>query len=270
MMTCGKRCELLGLPPEGQVDAIRKKTVLLIQDGLAPIDEEATIEALSPRLPYGPPVYVMPSWDGQSWESTAEFQRRAVAAAINKATPFKPHFALFSLAPVPLVVHLGYLLSDRVNVTPYQYHRERGSWLWNADADFDYEIVTVGMPRQVIKDAGDVTVRVSLSAEVSEEDSTAAAGYTKVQIDLRVSSPSRIWLQHPDQLKALDMSFRNALSAINRFVPDCERVHLFYAGPTGGALKIGQAINPRMDPRIVLYEYSRKSQPKYAPVLVLD
>jgi hypothetical protein len=46
-------------------------------------------------------------------------------------------------------------------------------------------------------------------------------------------------------------------------------LHLFYAGPPPGAIVIGQEINPRMNPPIALYEYSRLSTPRYRLVLTL-
>ena len=52
-------------------------------------------------------------------------------------------------------------------------------------------------------------------------------------------------------------------------MPQCRRIHLFYAGPTGGAIVLGQTINPRMNPEIALYEYNRQKTPKYEHVLNL-
>jgi hypothetical protein len=53
-------------------------------------------------------------------------------------------------------------------------------------------------------------------------------------------------------------------------VPRCERIHLFYAGPTGGAIILGQQVNPRMNPPVELYEYSRQWDPRYRRALTLQ
>ncbi len=57
---------------------------------------------------------------------------------------------------------------------------------------------------------------------------------------------------------------------IRQQVPNCERIHLFYAGPTGAAIKLGQAINPRMNPAVSLYEFDRRKTPAYTRVLDLE
>ena len=60
------------------------------------------------------------------------------------------------------------------------------------------------------------------------------------------------------------------LRDLNRLVPECSRIHLFFAGPTSGAIVVGQAINPRMTPEVCLYEYDRKTEPPYQPVFCLS
>jgi hypothetical protein len=57
---------------------------------------------------------------------------------------------------------------------------------------------------------------------------------------------------------------------LNRRVPSCRRIHLFYAGPIGGAITLGQAINPRMNPVVDLYEFDRRKTPRYERVLTLS
>ena len=63
--------------------------------------------------------------------------------------------------------------------------------------------------------------------------------------------------------------FREVLRAIRDQMPNCQRIHLFYAGPTGGAVTIGQQINPRMNPPVDTYEYSRQWKPQYRYALTL-
>jgi hypothetical protein len=53
-------------------------------------------------------------------------------------------------------------------------------------------------------------------------------------------------------------------------MPGCQRIHLFYAGPTGGAVTIGQQVNPRMNPPVETYEFSRQWAPRYHRALTLQ
>jgi hypothetical protein len=81
-------------------------------------------------------------------------------------------------------------------------------------------------------------IRVSLSATIASED-TRAVVTGAVEIDVSVKKPDVMWLQSPDQLRVLGNKLREVLLAIRNHMPDCQRIHLFYAGPTGGAVTIG-------------------------------
>ena len=78
-----------------------------------------------------------------------------------------------------------------------------------------------------------------------------------------------MWLRSPTQLDLLGNRFREVLRAIRDRMSGCERIHLFYSVPTGGAIVIGQQINPRMNPPVETYEYSRQWTPRYRRALTL-
>ena len=163
------------------------------------------------------------------------------------------------------------MFSDRVEVSPFQYDRERNSWVWDQSRkDYDVQFKVEGLPKDLLDNEDEVIVRVSLSARILLEDTAAVAGDCPVQVDLRVENPDVMWLSRPEQLAVLQRVFRGILSKLSRDVPRCNRIHLFYAGPTGGAIVLGQVINPRMNPEIALYEYNRQSTPKYEHVLTLN
>ena len=170
-----------------------------------------------------------------------------------------------------MAVHLGHLLSDQVEVLPFQYDRDRKTWAWETSrAMFDTQFRLEGVPEERVDDSVEVIIRLSVSAPIQPEDSIAAAGGCPVQIDLRVGDPDVTRLSHPEQLKALGHEFRTLLKVINRHVPRCQVIHFFYAGPSGGAVVVGQAINPRMNPKIALYQYKRRHEPRYKHVLTLE
>jgi hypothetical protein len=94
-------------------------------------------------------------------------------------------------------------------------------------------------------------------------------GEVPLEVDIGVNDPDVLWLREPAQLIELVKEFRNVLEEIRFSMPRCERIHLFYAGPTPGAIAIGQAINSKMNPSIWLYRYDRQKTPRYAHVLSL-
>lgn len=278
------RVELLG-PPPGLADLLPLSATLpqevqdrlehgrfvVVHDVMSPVNIRDAIRAILPAKPFGPPLFVRPSVSDESWTGAASLQKAIVDEALTRSRAKLPRFAVFSLSPIPLAIHLGFLLSDRVEVEPFQYDRDQKTWKWpentgTPDIVFDVS----GLPISIVRKPTDVSVRVSLSADVQSADVRAVVGKLPVEIELRVNRPDVSWLVSPEQLQALSRTFRTALADIRRLVPNAERLHLFYAGPTGCAIVIGQAINPRMNPPVALYEYSRQQQPRYRHVLTLD
>lgn len=278
------RIEILGPPPSYEAifplsaalpDEIKERLnsgrFVVIQDILSPINVEDAIRALEPSKPYAPPLFLRPPWTGDSWELAAEYQKALTQSALTESGEKLPRFAVFSLSPIPLAIHLGYLLSDRVEVEPFQYDRDRKTWSWDkACKTHDSKFVVEGYPDQPMADSIDVVLRVSLSAGISPEETAPLGIDSPLQLDLRVDAPDVKWLCHLEQLTQLSKEFRFVLRESARLAPQCRRIHLFYAGPTGGAIVIGQAINPRMNPPVFLYEYDRRQEPRYRHVLTLS
>lgn len=275
------RCEILGAPagfeqaflmPSALPEEVRARLVegrfVVIHDPMTPINTLDAVQAMEPENPFGPPYRVRPSLV-ESWAAAAAYQEKMVDEAIRKSEDLLPRFAVFSLSPIPLAIHLGYQLSDRVEVRLFQYDRDRQTWAWHSDRErAASHFIVEGLPEESISGCVEAVVRVSLSARVTSVD-TDAVVQAPLQVDLRVEEPDVTWLRHPDQLVELGRAFRGLLGSLNRSVPQCARIHLFYAGPTGGAIVLGQAINPRMNPPITLYEYDRRRKPRYEEVLTL-
>ena len=84
-----------------------------------------------------------------------------------------------------------------------------------------------------------------------------------------MSAADVAWLVNPAQLVEVSRAIR-AVLAMCRDQEGCNGVHLFISGPTGAAIVIGQAVNPRMCPTVTLYEYSRQREPRYRQSIVLS
>jgi len=283
-LTLQQRAELLGAPPgyehvfllpgaiPSEVEALLEKgRFVVVQDVMSPINIQDAMKALKPDKPFGAPFFVRPPSVTESWQLALQYQQRIIDEALARSQHLLPKFAVFSLAPIPLAIHLGYLLSDRVEVRPFQYDRDRKTWCWDESrTSYDANFRVQGLPVRPVQDPVDAIVRVSLSARISPNDTVLVAGNCPVQIDLLVDKPDVMWLRHPNQLTALARTFRRTLREINHHVPNCKQFHLFYAGPTGGAIVLGQAINPRMNPPFQLYDYNRQKTPRYQHVLTLE
>jgi hypothetical protein len=283
-LTLQQRCEILGAPngyehlfltsTSSSADiqaAIENGWFVIVHDTMTPISLRAVAQALDPGAPFGAPIHINAEPGPLPWSEAAEYQRRAVLDAVEKSRDILPRFAVFSLSQIALCIHLGFVLSDRLEVRCFQFDREARTWRWpQVENDADTTISVAGLPANSLNDSCEAVVRISLSAPISIDAVREAAGHHPVEIELSVPSPDVMWLRSPKQLSVLGQTFRTVLAKLRTLVPNCTRIHLFYAGPTGGAITVGQQINPRMNPPIELYEYSRQSTPNHQWALTLE
>jgi hypothetical protein len=272
------RAEILGtLPGYGDTFSVQemlatqpaKGRFLIVQDVLAPIDLMQAVEAIEPNRPFAPPLILRPSLLEASFEEAAAYQRDLILDTVTASREQLPRFAVFSLAPIPLVVHAGFILSDLVSVEAFQYHRDRGSWRWEDGAEGDTHVRIYGLPSGEKTAVSEVVIRVSLSATISKADTRAVTGECPVEVDITIERPDVMWLRAPTQIIAAADAFRSVLATLRHRLPQLKRIHLFYAGPTPVAVALGQAINPRMNAPVVLYEYHHQKSPRYERALEL-
>jgi len=258
------------LPNKSSIN--QKPCFVLVQDSLYPIDIESILDSLKPNFPLTNPTIIRPPVGKIPWFEAATYQEKVIGEVMVQSRALSvSRFAVFSLAQIPLVIHLGFLLSDGVEVLYFQFDRNQKSWHWPhlEGLEVDYDIKVAGLPKKLIEDKIEVVVRISLSARIHKQDTDAAVLNIPVEIDIFVDKPNVMWLRSPKQLTKLSEIFQQVLLTIRKKVPFCSRIHLFYAGPTGGGIVIGQQINPRMNPPVEVYEYSRNSVPCYKLGLTL-
>nr|NGX33128.1 hypothetical protein [Candidatus Anoxychlamydiales bacterium] len=82
--------------------------------------------------------------------------------------------------------------------------------------------------------------------------------------------PGREWLKYRKQLDAFTNAYYQALSQIRRQNSFIKKFHLFYAGPTPLAFRIGQAINETMIGDFIIYNFNEQSRPRYKKIFELS
>lgn len=285
-LTLQQRVEVLGAPsgyeqlfiasspgPDELQHLYKDSRLVLIQDTLMTIDKASAISALLPDAPFGFPIIIRPALDQLSFTESAIYQKQIISEALERSRDISfSRFAVFSLAPIPLAIHLGFLLSDGVQVQHFQYDRDALSWSWPiaGEKQVNYKIHYKGIPEQTLEEPVDVLIRISLSATVAKQQTDRSISNVPVEIDMWVDDPDVQWLIEPKQLTELAKAFRTVLNHIRNKVPNCSRIHLFCAMPTGACVIIGQCINPRMNPPVDLYEFSRQAKKPYTWALTLQ
>jgi len=277
-MSLQQRSEVLGAPSgyehlffyggdagSDTLARIRNGCFILAHDPMVPFNMASVAKAIEPLNALGPPLHIAPLVENEDWRAAFDLQRNLVSGALARSADLLPRFAVFSIAPIPLIVQLGFLVSDRVETYLFQFHRERRDWAWpDHQTEIAQQPVTVsGLPESEVVGAGDVILRVSLSEVVRRGDTTAVVDAPLAEIDIKIEDPDKRWLQSPHQLEELREHYLQTLKGIRRRVPECRRIHLFYAGPAAGAFLFGQCVNPRMDPELALYEFAFQRDPRY-------
>lgn len=260
-----QRSEILGAPI--QAEDTSRSNIVVLQDILSPITFTSIESTLSPNTVFGRPISLRPRPD-LSWSEIGEFQKELVTELIKNTQELSLDYAVFSLAPIPLIIQLGFLLSDRVEVNQFQFDRINQSWKWPAKTTQNGIVKSSGVPTEKISNEN-IVLRISLSASIRKEQ-TEPIIKNAIEVDIYVDDPNILWLQTKRQLKDFQQEFYGVLSAIRKYASDTKALHIFYAGPASAALALGQAINPRMDPIVYTYEYSRKTDPEYTLAITLE
>jgi hypothetical protein len=242
--------------------------IVLIQDIINPIDIRAVIDALKPSSIFGAPIYLHPNIN--SWDEAVIYQKTVVSDLFEKCrNSFPARFAVFSIAPIPLIAQLGFLLTYSVPIRYFKLHIDSQSWRW-PDESIESRFIVTGIPVELIPSKCDVIIRVSLSDKISKLDTDEIIPDSPVQIDISVENPGLTWIRSLGQVTEFARVFREVLTEIRRQVPDCQSIHLFMAVPAPIALVAGQQINPRMNPPVRLYEYARNQKPRYQYAFSLE
>lgn len=165
-------------------------------------------------------------------------------------------FALFALAPMPLLVRLGVLLSDKYKVDVYQKHREPDTWKW-----FDEVVDTnfiVHTPEDNID--GQPALVLSISAAIGERVRKSYPNFKTWE--LTIENPNNDWLRTKMQLADYRKKVRELFSKILLSCPN-QDLHVFMAVPVACAIELGRVWMPKADLSMRLYDY-QNGQDVYA------
>ncbi len=166
------------------------------------------------------------------------------------------HISLFALAPIPLLIHLGSQLSNKVPVDVFQRHRDTEEWVWKetgTPAEYRFENIRKGEGRGV-------AVVLSLSGKIALDtlppqiDKT----FTVYEMTLANMEPNPTYLRQREDLTRFKDVYQAALRTIARDCGGCEVIHLFPAVPAPVAVHCGRELLPKVDPKLQVYDYDKR------------
>lgn len=182
------------------------------------------------------------------------------------------HVTYFGLAPVPLIMHLGYLLGDLPPITIFQRHHLSKQWVWPQlpKVAVPMTIQVSGLPQKTSDSLGDVVLRIATALPINPGDTRAVIGNPLAEVDIAVNPLGPDVLTNPDDVERMARTFRQTLDTISDRFPRMQTVHVFAAIPAGLAFRLGNLVSPTRHPRVQTYQFYRHASVHYKPALVLQ
>lgn len=159
------------------------------------------------------------------------------------------HLSIFGLAPQPLLIKLGALLTDIHAAQVYQLHREPPNWIWqNYDQPFEYELI------RSESFSNPVALNISLSATINNSRITPVLGENVSIWTIRIAHPSNDYLKSKEQLKLFREKIREAFDTIKAKHGQSSLLHVFPAMPVSVAVELGRVYMPKADMALRIYD----------------
>lgn len=164
------------------------------------------------------------------------------------------HISIFALAPQPLLVELGRVLSDIPAAEAYQLHREPPDWKWQEPPDdFEYRIEEPATAYPT------VALNLSLSATIDNSRITTVLSQPDLSIwRMTIPEPHNDFLKSRDQLRLFRQRFRILMDRIKARHGQNAVLHVFPAVPVSVAVEIGRVWMPKADLPLCIYDQNRK------------
>lgn len=172
-------------------------------------------------------------------------KERILKSSMNK----EEGLAVFALAPMPLLIKLGELISDISNTSVYQCHREGEKWAWK-DTNETVEYI-VEEPKE--KGSKVVALNISLSAEIVQERIIRAAGEIPTY-KITISEPNRTFVTNEEIMNEFVKAYRRCMEKLRNDNPELEMVKVFPAMPNSLAIRMGMDYMPKVDPVMEIYD----------------
>jgi len=168
-----------------------------------------------------------------------------------------PHFSIFALAPMPLLIELGVLFSDRADVDIYQPIKEPKGWQWPNDKErFEY---VIERPEQ---SSGIPVLVLALSDDIHQERITRVLGDSVSIWKLTLPEEHRHndHLRSKAQLSVFRSTMRQVLAEIRQSHPHSKALHIFPAAPVSYCIELGRVRTQKVDHTWVIYDHVKPQE----------
>lgn len=203
--------------------------------------------------------------DSKYWEIEEEnllraFNRR-VLPEIENYTKGLINISVFAIGPIPLLVKLGNLLSNKHNIDIYQLKKVPSTWEWETEkSDVDYQISYI----QECENPQKIIAIFSLSGDIKKDEVKAAISWNNsVVIEIKTNQkPFDDFLRSKKQLGRFVRCYQTLREQLRKIGNSNTMVHLFAAVPNSIAIEIGRQRNDTFDLPLTIYNYTNGTYEK--------
>lgn len=164
------------------------------------------------------------------------------------------HFSIFGLAPIPLLIKLGALFTDKIPAAVYQLQREpTQSWKWCSGKD---DICfKVSLPRSYKYPPALI---ISLSSNIAHDRITSVVGPDASIWELTIENPQNDFLKNPKQLAKFRKTVRVLMVKIAKEHGIKTPLVIFPSMPIAAAIEFGRVRMPKADMPWIIYDQNNK------------
>lgn len=206
--------------------------------------------------------FTQEGWDTAKKDNEDFFRKVVNSKRENEGT----YLYVFPLSPIPLLIHLGSLISDTTAAVVHQFDRDTQMWCHeNVNPDKNVRLPEV----KISEEAHDnLVVTVQVSGNIHEQDIKEAVEGSFQRLDIKIDEPKLNAVLYEDDVEVLKSVFRKEVYRLQNKNQYSE-IYLFYFGPAGLAVEIGRCINQNMLPEVHLYEYNNRANTKYQRAITI-
>jgi len=213
-----------------------------------PASERPTLLSMQSELRDSSAQY----WQTESLHLSKAFQRKILPLIEDDSCK---HFSLFTLAPQPLLIQLGALLTDKIDVETYQLHREPKGWFWQDCEDgFDY---VVHKPENF---DGVPALILSMSDHVAHDRVSRVIPEKASIWEITVDFPNNDFMQAKQQLSLFRRRVRELIVEIKLAHGKATPLHIFPVMPVSCAVELGRIRMPKAEMPWLIYDHDMEAQ----------
>lgn len=237
----------------------------------SPLTYERTSSALFPeRYPADDHAINLGTVDSADREEEPQFwenEERGLVRKFNERVKTRlvdgsiKHMSVFAIAPQPLLVRLGTLLTDLAEVDVYQRHREPQTWAWLSESDdVEYRL------KEPTAVSGEPALVISLSAIVTHDRITNILGDTASIWEITIANPHNDFLRSKKHQARFRTAVRPLMNKIKAVHGQNTLLHVFPVAPVSIAVELGRIRQPKADMPWLVYDQVNKLD-KFIPTL---